>query len=472
MAAHGHEVQLQAGDSRRLEGLAWPAFVVALSCGIGGLVLALIAAFVYQQVDGRGFERLGYSYLVGFAYVLSLAMGCLLFVMLTFLFRAGWVVLVRRPAEIVCGSIPILAALLVPILVFLWSGSGVPYIWAQEEMRTYSGHHGETVHPEETPVAGAPGIAGDQQPQTGALPPDVDHPVASLDLRERTDEVAYMTYKKQPYLSAWFFTLRWVIYLASWSFLGLYYYRTSTRQDLTGDPALTRRMEIFAAPGTLLFAVTFTFAAFDLLMTLDPTWYSSMFGIYFFAGSFQATFAFLILTIMGMQRLGYLPSVTTEHYHDLAKLMFAFVVFWAYTAFSQYLLIWYGTIPAEQRWMIVRGMSTNADHGTPWQWVALIMLFGRFFIPFFGLMSRHVKRRGVPLAFWCVWVLVIHLIDMHWLVMPEYDPTTIPLPIVSILCVIGTLGVFFAVAIRLAAKHSLVPVGDPRLRESLAFQNI
>lgn len=521
--AHGDHLHLQPGDSRRLEGAAWTAFVVSLGCGIVGLVAALLLAVVQEH----GFQRLGYSYLVGFSYVLSLAVGCLLFTMLTFLFRAGWVVLVRRPAEVVAGSFPILLALVVPVLIYVFAWNGHPYGWAQEFADAH-GHHGETHHQDEGGGEGqghdhGPGEATQGGESHGSAAPAVheasvvlaqhaeqpnvvdpplqvphvdepDHSVANperfpheaqgadhiLDRELRDGETAYMSLKKRDlWLNAPFFALRMVVYFLVFSALGVWFWRTSTRQDLTGDAGLTRKMEVVSAPGLILFATALTFCAFDLLMSLDPTWFSSMLPVYYFAGSFQATLAFLILTLMGLQSLGFLPSVTKEHYHDLGKLMFAFVVFWAYIGFSQYMLIWYAAIPAEQPWMINRGLSTNEAHMTPWNWVAIALLVGRFFIPFFGLMSRHVKRNKATLAFWAAWLLVMHFVDVYWLVMPEYvadfapvGTHPVPLPLQSLACLLGVGGVFFAVAIRLAARNALVPVGDPRLKESLGFHNI
>ena len=265
-----------------------------------------------------------------------------------------------------------------------------------------------------------------------------------------------------------------MLYLAIWSLGGLWLWRLSVEQDTSGDVQLTRRLEIGSAPLALLVGVTLTFASFDLLMSLDPVWYSTIFGVYYFAGGFLGTMAVLILTFMGLQRMGLARDVNTEHYHDLGKLMFAFVFFWGYIAYSQYMLIWYGNVPAELGWMNTHGFSTN--HVNAWTFWTLAILFGHLLLPFAGLMSRHVKRNRTALAFWAAWLLFFHWADVYWLVMPEFSTQSIwpsfGAFVVDLGCLVGVGGIFLGSVIRLAAMHSLIPVRDPRLHESLAFENM
>ena len=211
---------------------------------------------------------------------------------------------------------------------------------------------------------------------------------------------------KAPYLSAGFFGVRAVIYLAVWWLLGRFYLTRSLEQDRSGDPALTLRMERLSPVALLLCAVTVTFASFDWLMSLSPRWFSTIFGVYFYSGAVVGFFAAIILAAVVLQLLGRLrTSMTVEHYHDLGKLLFAFVIFWGYIAFSQYLLIWYANIPEETEWYLVRQSG-------PWLWVSLVLLFGGLLIPFCGLLSRHAKRRRWSLAFWAVWLLAMHWLDL------------------------------------------------------------
>jgi hypothetical protein len=157
--------------------------------------------------------------------------------------------------------------------------------------------------------------------------------------------------------------------------------------------------------------------------------------------------------------------ITVEHYHDLGKLLLGFVVFWGYIAFSQYMLIWYANIPEETTWYLARQSGS-------WKWVSVLLLFGHLLIPFFGLLSREVKRRKVLLGFWAVWLLVAHWIDLYWLVMPGLDHEGLPPGAIDAACLVGIACVYFAGVLWTAGKASLVPSGDPRLKESLAFRNV
>jgi hypothetical protein len=156
--------------------------------------------------------------------------------------------------------------------------------------------------------------------------------------------------------------------------------------------------------------------------------------------------------------------VSQEHYHDIGKMMFAFIIFWAYVGFSQFMLIWYADIPEETHWFHWR---FEGD----WKIVSALLLGTHFVVPFFGLMSRHVKRNKRSLAFWAVWILVVHYLDLFWLVYPN-GSGDVPFGAVDILCWIGVLGIFGAGAVWRAQKVNLIPTGDPRLADSLAFENV
>jgi hypothetical protein len=199
-------------------------------------------------------------------------------------------------------------------------------------------------------------------------------------------------------------------------------------------------------------------------MSLDALWFSTMFGVYYFAGCVLAGYSTLGLFLMWIQSKGRLTtSVNSEHYHDIGKMMFAFTVFWAYIAFSQFMLIWYADVPEETHWYHWRFEGS-------WKVVSALLLVAHFAVPFFGLMSRHVKRNKRSLAFWAVWILVIHYVDLFWLVYPN-GSGDVPLSAVDILCWFGVLGLFGAVSVRRAQKINLIPTGDPRLADSLAFEN-
>jgi len=216
----------------------------------------------------------------------------------------------------------------------------------------------------------------------------------------------------------------------------------------------------------LVFALTLTFCAIDLLMSLDPDFFSTIFGVYYFAGCVSSAYSFLALSLMWLQGKGRLVhSVNREHYHDLGKMMFAFVVFWSYIAFSQFMLIWYGDLPEETHWFHDRFTGE-------WATVSWTLLACHFALPFFGLLSRHVKRNRKTLAFWAFYLLVIEYVDLYWLIMPSTSRAVVPVSIVDLLCWIGVVGVFVGSAASRAKGLNLVPTKDPRLADSLAFQNI
>jgi hypothetical protein len=271
---------------------------------------------------------------------------------------------------------------------------------------------------------------------------------------------------KAAYLNAPFFALRWAIYFATWTLMSRFFLRNSVQQDHTSDIELTQRMRRWSGPAMIVFAVTTNFAAFDWLMSLDPHWFSTIFGVYYFAGCAVAFLATLPLISVGLQRLGYLTyEITTEHYHDMGKLLFGFVMFWAYIAFSQYLLIWYANIPEETTWFLVRQRAG-------WQLIGLLLLLGHFFLPFFGLLSRSARRNRLSLVFWSVWLLVMHWLDLFWLVMPNVNAGGFPLGLIELLCFVGIGALWLASTLRQMQGSRLIPSGDPHLRESLAFHNI
>jgi hypothetical protein len=275
----------------------------------------------------------------------------------------------------------------------------------------------------------------------------------------------HLLHHKSPYLNVPFFAIRFLFYFAFWALLSRYFLIRSVRQDVSGNPELARGMRRTSGPAMIAVALTLTFAAFDFLMSLSPTWFSTIFGVYYFAGAVVSVHSFFALCLMWLQKKGCLTkSVTIEHYHDIGKMMFAFIVFWSYIGFSQFMLIWYANIPEETEWYHVR-----ISNG--WQLVSWILVFGHFVLPFFGLLSRHIKRNKTTLAFWAVWILVMEYVDMYWLVMPQLSESGPVFHLLDITCLVGIAGIFIAGIAFQARKVNLVPVKDPRLPASLAFEN-
>lgn len=387
--------------------------------GIVGIVGLAVGAWL-GQMQGDGFEHYQYSFLVAFWWGLSICLGGLFFVTLQHLTRAKWSVAVRRVAEVFASTVPLFAVLSLIFVIPMLMGNGFVYPWA-------------------------------------------DHAIVEAD---------HNLHAKAGYLNVPFFLVRMGFYFLVWIIFSQLFLRRSVKQDTTGEPNLTVKLWGVSAPGMILFAVTITFCAVDLVMALEPAWFSTIFGVYIFAGAVQAIYSTLALTFLWLQNRGRLQhSITPDHYHDLGKMMFAFVVFWAYIAFSQFMLIWYANIPEETFWYIAR--TVNADTGeNVWLGLAWFIVVANFVVPFLGLMSRHVKRSRKGLAFWAIWLLVMHYVDLYWLIMPAYTTKEIPWSFMDLANWIGVFGLFIAASAIHARKLNLRPTKDPRLAESLAFENI
>lgn len=398
-----------AREQRHLAELGPRLWRGALASGVGALLLGLVLGIV----EGDGLRRFGFAYLVAFAFVLSLALGALFWVTLQHLVNARWSVALRRLGELLAATLPCLAWLALPLVLPVVFGDGQLYPWAE----------------------------------TGWF---LVHPQLAA---------------RATYLDPGFFAARSVAYFGFWSGTSWWLLRRSLAQDLTGSDGALARVRRFSAPIMIGFAITTTFAATDFLMTLDPAWHSTAFGLYYFSGCVVAVHAALALMVVFLQSRGRLTrSITPHHLHDLGKMLFAFTVFWAYLAFSQFLMIWYAGIPEETTWYRVRSEGA-------WFGVAVSLSLGHFLFPCLGLLSRRVKRHRLGLAFWSGWLLAFHYLDLYFLIMPALNPTTVPWHPLDPLCLVGLLGIAIASLIHRAQRCSLIAVGDPRLVESSAFEN-
>jgi hypothetical protein len=269
---------------------------------------------------------------------------------------------------------------------------------------------------------------------------------------------------KAGYLNLPFFYIRAAIYFAVWSFLSLWFLRTSRLQDETSDPALTTRMGKVSTIGLILFGLTLTFFALDWIMSIDAHWYSTMFGVYYFAGSVVAFYCSLIIMVTWLKRTGHLAkSVNAEHYHDMGKLLFGHNVFWTYIGFSQFMLIWYANIPEETQFFLHR-----AAHG--WKAVSFSLPWLHFAFPFLFLMSHNVKRRPLLLAAGAAVLLTMCYVDLYWLIQPNFHPAPhFGLSDIGALLAIGGFYLFFF--INNLRQASLIPTGDPRLKDCLSYDN-
>lgn len=424
--------------------------ILTLSAGaiVGGL-LSLVGASLYSG----GLRRVLLAYLVAFAFVLSLSLGSLFFVLLQHLMRAGWGVLVRRPAEILSMNVITVAVLFVPIAWSVAGGHGELYPWARRESHDQQQHL--------TPVS----TSGEVHNANDAALVDHD-PTASLYVHQTVDD---LTRSKQSWLNPGAYLTRACFFFAVWTLIAGFYFLCSRHQDRVGGDRDARRMEWWSGICMFAFGMTLTYAAFDLLMSLDPHWYSTIFGVYYFAGCAVGGLSTILLSVLLLDRIQLIPSLLSdEHLRDLGRLLFAFVIFWCYIAFSQYMLLWYANVPETTRWLVVRGASMAEGYTNSWGYLLIFLLIGHFVIPFLGIMSRHVKSNHRAMIFWTIWLLVMHYFDLYWLVMPELGPHfTFGLPELSTLLFVTCT--YLLGASMIATRTSRVPTGDPRLRASVAI---
>jgi hypothetical protein len=370
---------------------------------------ALLGAVACAILGAANPKQFFFSWLVSFLFFLSLAVGALFFVLIQYASQGAWGIVLRRIGETIFATLPVMAALFLPLLL----GLRDLYSWS------------------------VPGAA---------------------------EHDALLRWKS-PYLNVPFFLIRAAIYFGSWSFIALLYYRGSRSQDVTGDPAVSARLRRFAGPAIIVLALTQTFASIDWIMSLTPHWYSTIMGIYFFSGAFVAFIALLSVVATAMRGAGLLDTViSAEHLQDIGKFLFAFTAFWAYIAFSQFLLIWYANLPEETIFYKARLEGS-------WETISLLLMAGHFAVPFFYLMGRDVKRRGWTLAAGGLWLLAMHFVDLYWQVMPTLHPEGVRPSPLDVAAFVAIGGGFAAAASWLMRRNALVPLRDPRLAESLAFEN-
>lgn len=432
---------------------------------VGGAIVGAVLSLMETTLYSGGSRRVMLAYLVAFAFVLSLSLGSLFFVLIQHLMRAGWGVLVRRPAEIFSLNIVTVAVLFVPIAGSVLGGSGNLYLWAKRDAVESIDRATPVVFNKPTALAAGP-VQGHSATADEHEAQDAHY---SLYAHQTVDA---LTRSKQGWLNPTAFILRSVVFFGIWTLIAWFYFSRSRHQDSVGGDDDTRRMEWWAGVCMFAFGITLTYAAFDFLMSIDPHWYSTIYGVYYFAGCAVGGFSINLLAILLLQRLDLFPvALSDEHRRDLGRLLFAFVFFWGYIAFSQYMLLWYANVPETTRWFVVRGASMAEGYTNSWGYLLVFLLFGHFIIPFLGIMSRHVKTSKRAMIFWTCWLLVMHYFDLYWLVMPELGPHfTIGLPEIG--TTLFAVCVYLLGASLIATRISLVPSGDPRLSASIAITDV
>jgi len=369
-------------------------------------LVSIILCVVGYLIDPTRFFR---SYIVAFAFTAAVGLGSFFFVMVQYLTGSAWSVTVRRIMENIMVTLPLGAILFIPVAfglkdIYSWTNPAV--VAASEALKAKSG-----------------------------------------------------------YLSQNFFLIRTYVFFALWSIWIWGIYSQSTKQDTEKSVRQMYVVSRWCAPGLFLVVVVGTFAAFDWLMSVEPAWYSTIFGLYVLSGGALTFFAIVTLVALGFRRAGILTnSITMEHYHDLGKWMFAMTAFYTYIAFSQYLLIWYANLPEETIWYRHR-MAGG------WFWIAIAMPFIRFIIPFFTLLCRPAKRSLGVIALIAVWSIVVEYVDLYWVVMPAYyrdGPQIHWLDFATLAATVSLCGLVFWSRFK---KHKMVPVGDLRFEQSLNFEN-
>jgi hypothetical protein len=385
--------------------------------------------------SGEGWNTFWKSYLTGWMVSVGLCLGALFFVLLQHMTRSGWSVSIRRLAEGIAKNLTWLWMLFVPILIMVLKGDGaILYEWGDTHLM------------------------------------ETDH----------------LLHAKAGYLSPTFWSVRAIFYLATWAIIGTLYFKWSTAQDRDGDVKWTHKMQKWAPLCMIFFAFTQSYASIDWIMTLQPRWFSTMFAVYYWVSCMCGFFALLILFARFLQNTGHIQkSITTEHYHDLGKWLFGIgVVFWAYIAFSQYMLIWYANLPVETNWYMTRQLGG-------WGPVSLLLLFGHFLLPFVLLITRWTKRWRSPLPIISAWLLMMFFVDIYWLVMPVVPEEAISsaktynelasnitaseigygFSIVNFTCLIAMVSMVLGGTLINLRRCNLVATEDPRLGEALHFEN-
>ena len=366
--------------------------------GVIGLVATIIGAFISPDQFFR-------SYLWAYIFFLGIAAGCLAWLMCQYLTGGAWGVVIRRPAEAAVRTLPLLALLFIPIAF------GIPslYKWA---------------HPD---IVGADAI--------------LKH--------------------KQPFLNIPFFLVRAAIYLGGWVFLGWFLNRWSAVEDREGGIVANRKMSRISAPGLIFWGFAVTFISIDWVMSLDPHWFSTMFGLLFIVGQGLSSLAFLITILVMLSYFRPMSEILTHrHLHDLGKLLLAAVMVWAYFAFSQFLIIWAGNLPEEIPWYLERLRGG-------WQYVGLILVLGHFALPFALLLSRDLKRNFKLLAGIAVFILCMRAVDVYWLVAPDAVKGPLSVSWMDFAALLGLGGIWLAYFLIQLEKRPLMPLNDLELVEAL-----
>ncbi|HSW54212.1 MAG TPA: hypothetical protein VLH59_03920 [Ignavibacteriaceae bacterium] len=375
---------------------------IGMTLLVVGIILGVAAFFVDHT-------RAVYNYLVAFTFMISIGVGALFLIALEYIVGADWSVPIRRVVEFFAAIIPLLALLVIPLLLNV----GELFHWSH-----------------------ADAIAEDE-----------------------------ILRAKAPYLNVTFFIIRVFILIGLWSLFYFFFIRNSKKQDTTKDQKFTTKNIRLSAIFIPVFAITITIAAVDWLMSIEPHWFSTIIGVYFFAGTVIAALAAVTLATVILKENGYLhPAMTNDHLYSLGALLFAFVNFWGYIAFSQYMLIWYADLPEETFWFLQKWEGS-------WAIFSIGLIIIKFLVPYIVLVSQPSKMDPKKLKFISVWLLFAHLYDLFWLVMPEMEELSggYSFSWIDLVFPIAAVGLIILVFNMKAKRENLIPIGDPKLQRGLDF---
>ena len=368
------------------------------SLAVGVIALALCAGGALMSP-----QPFFHAYLVAYVFWIGMPLGCLALLMLHHLVGGRWGFMIQRLLEAGVQTLPLMALLFIPLLFGLFD----LYPWARAEI-----------------------VAGDPLLQ-----------------------------QKATYLNVPFFITRAVSYFAIWMVLGKLLTTWSLEQDHTANHTLTQKLQRLSGPGLALYGLTVTFSAIDWMMSLEPKWYSTIFGMIFMVSYGLAALAFAIVAVHLVSDEAPLSQViSSDRFHDLGNLLLALVMFWAYLNFSQFLLIWSENLAEEIPWYLHR-------IGGGWEWVAIALIVFQFSLPFILLLSRTTKRSSRILSQVALAILFMHWLDVFWMIAPSFYPARFQLHWMDIMAPIGIGGLWLAVFLGYLKARALLPLHDPRFEE-------
>lgn len=366
-----------------------------------GLAASVLAFFVDST-------RSTYNLLINFMFIISIGLGSLFLVALEYVAGAVWSTPFRRVSEFLASLL-----FLVPVIaILLFFNMHDLFHWSHQE----------------------------------------------------AVETDRLLQQKSPFLNTEFFIIRGLVVFVIWLLFYFFITRNSRVQDENGNQELTKRNIKISAVFMPVFAFTISLAAIDWIMSLEAHWFSTIFGVYYFSGTVLAALASATIIIVLLKENNYLPAgLVTDHYYSLGALLFAFTNFWAYIAFSQYLLIWYANLPEETFWFAQRWEGS-------WQVISLGIILVHFIIPYAGLLSQSSKMNPRRLLIMSIWILFAHYYDLYWLIMPNYNKSGLVFGWIEIAFVLATIGAIVLLFRLKMRKNNLVPIRDPKMKRALDFR--